>query len=648
MRDELDARGIPAVINGAGSVFATPAAREWLRLLEALERPASPVPRAGGDDDVVPGVDRGAGRRGVRRGVGGGPPPAARVGRRAAPPRAGVVDRDDHAGRATAGAGARRRRRRAPADRPAPRRPAAPRRRGGGEARHRGAGGVAAPARGGGRAGGRGGAAAAAGVRRGSRPGADDPPQQGARVRSRLRAVPVGADLGRREVQPDRLPRSRLRVPAHDRRRPRRPGLQAPQGPAHLRAARRGPAAGVRRADPRQAPGRDLVGGLVEQPRLGVEPAAVRPRRGRATCADSGARPPSDETAIARFRELASAAPGCISVEKTRRPRRCRPRGPARCRARPASRPRRSRASWTAAGAARPTATSRPRRTRRAWRASRRRRVLDDEPEPRHGRSPRRRPVAARRDPRWRRVRHVRARGARGDRLRRARPRRRAGRDASRRRSRGGRSTVATPAAVVAGLRSALETPLGPLVGGAAAARRRPRADRLDELGFELPLAGGDEPVGRRHAGRDRRRAARAPRARRPAGRLRRPARGSRAAVERARLPDRQHRPRRCAPATRFAVVDYKTNWLGGARRGAARGALPPGRAGRRDGARALPPAGAALHGGAAPLPALAAARLRPGAPPGRRAVPVRARDDGRARSPACSPGGRRRRSSSR
>ncbi|HEY8340333.1 MAG TPA: UvrD-helicase domain-containing protein [Egibacteraceae bacterium] len=31
---------VPAVINGVGSVFATPAATEWLRLLEALERPA--------------------------------------------------------------------------------------------------------------------------------------------------------------------------------------------------------------------------------------------------------------------------------------------------------------------------------------------------------------------------------------------------------------------------------------------------------------------------------------------------------------------------------------------------------------------------------------------------------------------------------
>ena len=43
VRDALDTVAIPSVINGAGSVFATPSAREWLRLLEALERPASPV-----------------------------------------------------------------------------------------------------------------------------------------------------------------------------------------------------------------------------------------------------------------------------------------------------------------------------------------------------------------------------------------------------------------------------------------------------------------------------------------------------------------------------------------------------------------------------------------------------------------------------
>src|ERR671914_1177385 len=41
IRDALEAVGIPAVINGAGSVFGTPTAREWLRLLEALERPTS-------------------------------------------------------------------------------------------------------------------------------------------------------------------------------------------------------------------------------------------------------------------------------------------------------------------------------------------------------------------------------------------------------------------------------------------------------------------------------------------------------------------------------------------------------------------------------------------------------------------------------
>jgi exodeoxyribonuclease V beta subunit len=54
---------------------------------------------------------------------------------------------------------------------------------------------------------------------------------------------------------------------------------------------------------------------------------------------------------------------------------------------------------------------------------------------------------------------------------------------------------IGSQASVVAGLRAALETPLGPLVGGLRLADV-PRHDRLDELGFELPLAGGDAPVG--------------------------------------------------------------------------------------------------------------------------------------------------------
>ena len=43
VRDELEAVGIPAVIGGAGSVFGTEAATSWLRLLEALERPTVPA-----------------------------------------------------------------------------------------------------------------------------------------------------------------------------------------------------------------------------------------------------------------------------------------------------------------------------------------------------------------------------------------------------------------------------------------------------------------------------------------------------------------------------------------------------------------------------------------------------------------------------
>ncbi len=43
VREALDAAGVPAVINGAGSVFSAPAARDWLALLAALERPGSPA-----------------------------------------------------------------------------------------------------------------------------------------------------------------------------------------------------------------------------------------------------------------------------------------------------------------------------------------------------------------------------------------------------------------------------------------------------------------------------------------------------------------------------------------------------------------------------------------------------------------------------
>jgi exodeoxyribonuclease V beta subunit len=59
-----------------------------------------------------------------------------------------------------------------------------------------------------------------------------------------------------------------------------------------------------------------------------------------------------------------------------------------------------------------------------------------------------------------------------------------------------GQVEVGDREAVVAGLEAALETPLGPLVGDLRLRDVR-RCDRLDELDFELPLAGGDAPAGR-------------------------------------------------------------------------------------------------------------------------------------------------------
>jgi len=58
------------------------------------------------------------------------------------------------------------------------------------------------------------------------------------------------------------------------------------------------------------------------------------------------------------------------------------------------------------------------------------------------------------------------------------------------------RVEIGDPADVVAGLAAAIETPLGPLVDEVRL-RDVGRADRLDELAFELPLVGGDEPTGR-------------------------------------------------------------------------------------------------------------------------------------------------------
>ncbi len=117
------------------------------------------------------------------------------------------------------------------------------------------------------------------------------------------------------------------------------------------------------------------------------------------------------------------------------------------------------------------------------------------------------------------------------------------------------------PDALAAALLPAARTPLGPLAGGLRLADLTPR-DRLAELDFELPLAGGDSP------GEPVQLAALAPLLRRhlPAGD---PLRDYPDVL--AALPEQPLRGYLTGsidavlrlPGERFAVVDYKTNWLG-------------------------------------------------------------------------------------
>jgi len=127
------------------------------------------------------------------------------------------------------------------------------------------------------------------------------------------------------------------------------------------------------------------------------------------------------------------------------------------------------------------------------------------------------------------------------------------------------RVAIGDHATVVAGLGAAIRTPLGPLLGGLRLRDVR-RADRLDELAFELPLAGGDDPTGRvaLQAVADALRehlepadplAAYADRLADPA--LRQTVRGYLTGSLDAVLRVAGDRG-----VARFAVVDYKTNWL--------------------------------------------------------------------------------------
>nr|MDQ3643687.1 exodeoxyribonuclease V [Actinomycetota bacterium] len=115
---------------------------------------------------------------------------------------------------------------------------------------------------------------------------------------------------------------------------------------------------------------------------------------------------------------------------------------------------------------------------------------------------------------------------------------------------------------VVTGLGAAIETPLGPLVGDVRL-RDIGRSDRVDELSFELPLVGGDAPAGSLaveeigllladHVPAGDPLSGYAERLRDPA--LRTELRGYLSGSLDLVLRISGHR---------YAVVDYKTNWLG-------------------------------------------------------------------------------------
>jgi exodeoxyribonuclease V beta subunit len=120
-------------------------------------------------------------------------------------------------------------------------------------------------------------------------------------------------------------------------------------------------------------------------------------------------------------------------------------------------------------------------------------------------------------------------------------------------------------AELAAGLEAAVRTPLGPLAGGRAL-RDILLGDRLDELGFELPLVGGDQPAGEVLMGDV---AALLARHIQPGGplhgypaKLQNPALGSHLRGYLTGSLDLVTRMRTEEGTSRFVVVDYKTNWV--------------------------------------------------------------------------------------
>ena len=346
VRDALDAAGIPAVINGAGSVFGTEAARDWLRLLEALERPASRPARARRRAHAVPRLERRSGSRAREE------PEWEEVHRRlhawARVLRLRGVAALTETVTLAEGLPAR------VLARPDGERELT-------DLRH-----VAQLLHAAATTEQLGTTALGAWLRRRIAEAADDTgdEERSRRLESDAEAVQVltihrskGLEfpivyfpylwepgyIPRSRAR--RLPRPRRRRPAHDRRRPGGRDVRAPQGAGAGRAARRGPAARLRRADPRAAPGGRLVGGLVRQPQLGARAAAVRARRGRHDRRDRGrARRPTARSSRASRRSppaRRAASPSSAPCRASRWPGRAaaRPGRADRVALRPRARP---------------------------------------------------------------------------------------------------------------------------------------------------------------------------------------------------------------------------------------------------------------------------------------------------------------------
>ncbi len=649
IREALEDVGVPAVINGAGSVFGTEPAREWLRLLEALERPASitrahsaaltafvgwPAERlAEADEDSWEWEE-------VHRRL----HEWARVLRtRGVASLLETVMRD-----ATEGPGAGRARpgrlhRRAQPDRPAPRRPAPARRRLRGAARPDRADRVAAhPDRRGRGRHRRRGAQPPAGVRRARR--CRSSPSTAARAWSSPSST--SRSCGRRATsptsrrarcssttpRPTTSARSTSRWRVRDYARHREQFIREQRGEdlrlayvALTRARHQAVVWWAGSFDSRDSPlGRLLF--------ARTDSGDVEP---------SGGSTPSDQAVVNRFRSLAEATGGQGQTSASSAPSWARPTAWRAERTPPAElavsafdrsldlRWRRTSYTDITAASHEEWVTSEPEQPLLAdeppGSAARRTappRPPADPPEP----APPIRdeaPLAAGRDARRGRGRHVRAPRHGGDRLRRPRHRRASSPPASPRSRVGAPSTSARSRRWPRGCArcSRPRWARSWATGGCATSR----ADRLDELGFELPLAGGDQPSGwltlqriaavlRAHLGADDPLAGYAERL--DDARLRQSVRGyltgSLDLVVRIsdpahpdpldpgpdparppRLPSLTTRPTGSAPPTSRSPP-----------------ALPPRGDGRRDAAPPLRAAGAALRGRAAPVPALAAAGL--------------------------------------